>query len=447
MKVIMERCKKYDSDRIYCMLKEHESIFSENIVSGDSVILKPNWIAESHRYRKNESIQVITNGALITAVLQIVAENLKGRGRIVITDGPQTSSSWDGIMRAMPVDKWQEIGNRFNVDLVVTDLREDEWTTKGDVIVKRKKLPGDPCGSTVCNLKDNSEFIGKNISKYGYFGADYDKKETNDAHSNGNHIYKVSKSVLEADVFINLPKLKTHKKTGMTCSLKNLVGINTYKNWLPHHTEGTPLEGGDQFPVKNFRSSTEGPLVSGIYNFLSANHNLAWFVVPMKRAGKIAFGDTRKTIRNGSWYGNDTLWRTVLDLNKILFYANGDGSLRADSPNSRKRYLSIVDAIVSGEGNGPDSPDVKETGMILIGTDPVSVDAVCAKLMGFDWEKIPIIKNSFNIEKYKLCDYLYGDIFVLSSENKYNKNLMDISKLDSFSFSPPIGWKNYIENN
>jgi hypothetical protein len=41
---------------------------------------------------------------------------------------------------------------------------------------------------------------------------------------------------------------------GMTCALKNLVGINANKNWLPHHTEGTPEQGGDQFPAGTLKS-------------------------------------------------------------------------------------------------------------------------------------------------------------------------------------------------
>ena len=53
---------------------------------------------------------------------------------------------------------------------------------------------------------------------------------------------------MKCDLFVNLPKLKTHKKTGITCSLKNFVGINGDKNWLPHHTEGVPANGGDEFP-------------------------------------------------------------------------------------------------------------------------------------------------------------------------------------------------------
>ena len=62
---------------------------------------------------------------------------------------------------------------------------------------------------------------------------------------------------MDADVFINIPKLKSHKKVGLTCALKNLVGINANKNWLPHHTEGTPDKGGDQFPAATMKARLE----------------------------------------------------------------------------------------------------------------------------------------------------------------------------------------------
>jgi uncharacterized protein (DUF362 family) len=93
-----------------------------------------------------------------------------------------------------------------------------------------------------------SEFVG--YSGLGHlYGASYDMEETNTRHAGTRHEYLLCRTPMEADVFINLPKLKTHKKVGVTCALKNLVGINANKNWLPHHTEGTPEQGGDQFPA------------------------------------------------------------------------------------------------------------------------------------------------------------------------------------------------------
>ena len=55
-------------------------------------------------------------------------------------------------------------------------------------------------------------------------------------------------AVLEADVIVNLPKLKTHKKAGVTCALKNLIGINGNKEYLPHHRIGGHNLGGDCYP-------------------------------------------------------------------------------------------------------------------------------------------------------------------------------------------------------
>ena len=71
----------------------------------------------------------------------------------------------------------------------------------------------------------------------------------------------------------------------------------------------------------------------------------------------------------------------ILDLNKILFYANGDGTLRTDHPQNAKTYLSIVDGIYAGEGSGPLSPDKREVGLLFAGTNPVAVDCACATMM------------------------------------------------------------------
>ena len=56
---------------------------------------------------------------------------------------------------------------------------------------------------------------------------------------------------------------------------------------------------------------------------------------------------TGEVVRNGSWHGNDTIWRAVVDLNKILLYADGEGVMR-DTP--QRRYYAIVDGVVAGEG-------------------------------------------------------------------------------------------------
>ena len=112
-----------------------------------------------------------------------------------------------------------------------------------------------------------------------------------------------------------------------------------------------------------------------------------------RKAGKKVFGDNDCVVRSGNWHGNDTCWRMVLDLNKCLYFFDGSGQARKNPP----RYLALVDGIVAGEGNGPMSPDPKPCGLVLAGTHPVAVDCAAAGLMGFDWQKLRLLKNSFQM--------------------------------------------------
>lgn len=368
-----------------------DSLNLKNLIKeNDKVVIKPNWIRQSHQHNGDEWESVITHPAVITSVLEFVLGCLKGSGKVTIADGPQTDSSWNEIMSHMTSELWLSMGKKFGSEVEIIDFRDHEWTLKGEIITKRKELTGDPLGPTIVDLSDKSEFADHKIQTK-YYGADYNIEETNQAHNAESNKYKVSRTVLESDVFINISKLKTHKKTGITCSLKNLVGINTYKNWLPHYTIGTPDNGGDQFASSTNKSKVETNLVNRVKSVLNKYPAIGKVISPLKGLGKYIFGNTDDVIRSGNWYGNDTIWRTVLDLNKILFYASSDGSIRESVMSNMKRYITIVDGIIAGEGNGPMAPDHVETGLLIAGTNPVAVDCVCAKLMGFDYQKIPMI--------------------------------------------------------
>jgi len=57
-----------------------------------------------------------------------------------------------------------------------------------------------------------------------------------------------------------------------------------------------------------------------------------------------------------------------------------------------KPRLSIMDAVIGMEGNGPGSGDPRSIGVVLAGADAVSVDVVSSVLVGVLPERLPIIR-------------------------------------------------------
>ena len=436
------KINEYQADAIYKVLPRQ--LFS--IISpGDTVVLKPNWVLDEHQYHKSEWEQVITHPTVITAVLRMVVDHLGNKGCIIIADGPELSADFDKILSYQPLDEWKAITERHNITLQIIDLREELYLVDKNVVVKKVELPGDPKGKIVANLTDeNSEFFSHRKSGKGYFGGGSDIKEANRAHDGHTNLYSVSRSIVEADVFINLPKLKTHKKGGITSSLKNLVGINTYRNYLPHNSIGTPAEGGDQFPESQTKSLIESALMPFIHQHILKRPLLAKLFSPVIGLGKIIFGNNQDTIRGGSWYGNDTLWRMILDINKVLFYLNHDGTLKDGSSSKMNKYISIVDSIVAGEGNGPKAPDAIFVGYIIAGLNPVSVDSVCARIMNFDFKKIPSILNAYKIKCFPLVSFKMEDIKILFKGKVYSISTFPSSLV--VNFRPHQGWVGHIEH-
>jgi uncharacterized protein (DUF362 family) len=413
------------------------------ISPGQTVLIKPNLVKESHPRDPSGWTYTITSGGLIAAVAAHVATALEGRGSIIIADGPQTDASFDTICQLLRLRDLERSYASRELRFGLVDLRREEWTARDGVIVSRRKLRGDPQGYVRFDLGDSSEL--HNHSGAGmYYGADYDSAELNSHHSGGRHEYLISGTAILADVVISMPKLKTHKKAGITASLKNLVGINGDKNWLPHHTEGMH---GDECPSPGAgKHRLEREIVGRLQRLSLSVPGIGSFIHRVARAaGRHVFGDTEEVIRSGNWYGNDTIWRTCLDLNKLLAYGNPDGTLREPIPQNRKTHLVVVDGILAGQGRGPLNPDPVEAGVVLFGTNPASVDAACAILMGFDPDLIPIVKNAFHTQTYPLAEWDWRDVRMVSNRPEWNGLLSAIDPESTFHFEPHFGWKGHIE--
>ena len=411
---------------------------------GETVFLKPNMIAEKHKLRPDWDY-VITHGSLVRAVIDYVYIALEGKGRIIIGDSPQTDSDFGKIAEHMGLQEMKDHYSRtFGFDIEVIDLRDEFWVEKDGVHLQTIKLSGDPRGKVLFDLGPNSMFAELDPRGKRYYGAFYDVEETNRHHANGKHEYSISRSAVEADVFINIPKLKTHKKCGLTVNLKGLVGINADKNLLPHYAFGSPTTGGDQFDREDAATKLENSMVQFAKQVLLRRNPLAQRVA--RSAKKLAyrvFGDTEKVIRSGNWHGNDTVWRMCLDLNRILFYGLPNGSL--DPARPKKKYFSLVDGIVAMEGNGPVAGDRKEAGLLIAGENPVAVDLVCAKIMGFDYRKTPLLLHAADPHAFALFDQAPERITVASNVSAWNKSLGGWQRGDNLKFKPHFGWAGHIE--
>jgi hypothetical protein len=111
----------------------------------------------------------------------------------------------------------------------------------------------------------------------------------------------------------------------------------------------------------------------------------------------------------GSWRGNDTVWRMTLDLQRILHYGRGNGTL-ADFP--QRVVLTITDAIIAGEGEGPLSPTPIELGMMTLGNNTAAVEWINALLMGLSPHRIPLTRGAFMPHRYMLANFLPQTICV-----------------------------------
>ena len=146
-----------------------------------------------------------------------------------------------------------DVSERWHVPVRLMDFRLRSVTL--DVshrVTHRQDHSGDPNGYIPVNLGNKSLLQPISMFSERFRVTNYDSKEMIKHHREGHHEYLIPRTVINADVVINLPKLKTHRKVGLTGALKNMVGINGHKDWLPHHRYGSLPEGGDEYCYPSF---------------------------------------------------------------------------------------------------------------------------------------------------------------------------------------------------
>lgn len=412
------------------------------IKPGQSVVLKPNFVM--HENRAGHSIEsVITNGSVLRAIVDYVLIALENSGEICIVDAPQYEADYEKILDITGTKQFvDELRKRTRVSIILADLRVEQAIEKDGLVVRRQRLKGDPKGYIAIDMGERSYFRGLRDKVTSLRGSDYDSAETVLHHNENRHEYLLSKTIMSADVFINVPKLKTHRKTGVTLCLKNLIGINGDKNWIPHYRLGGPRSGGDEHSTENVLRDIECVIKDKFksYVFGAGPVGLLMSRIIRKAQKSIVACTDYFDIRGGSWYGNDTLWRSILDLNHILLYADKSGCLQN---SMQRKYLAIIDGIIGGQGDGPYHTESAFSGCVITGMNPVSVDLVAIQFMGLDYKKIPKVRYALDSDSF---GHYEKPQYELHTNDEGWKDRLSSGK-SCVSFKPAFSWKGHIELN
>jgi len=415
--------------------------FGDIVKPGMTVFLKPNTVVHAHEGHKDVKA-VIIHASVLRPILDYLRIALEEKGRIIIGDSQLLFSHFSKAMitsRIKDLLEWYQTVT--NIPVECFDLRIVRGARTW-LYGKWRRVPveKDPRGYRMVNLGEKSCFEGIDPSRLRIAVASH--KEMYKHHSNGKHEYIFPKSFLESDVVINVSKLKTHRRTAVTLALKNFMGIPALKDSLPHFTTGSISEGGDQY----LNPSARKRVCTKLHDEIQSSPT-----IPVKficALAKKLIWNSHKVLPfkddfyEAMWYGNDTLWRTLLDLNRIVHYADKDGVLR-DTP--QRNVFCLIDGIIAGEKDGPLSADPVPAGVLISGFAPAAVDAVGAGLMGFDVDRIPLIRKALEandglLPLYAGCD---GSIEIVEGEHSYG--LEEYKKLRNLKFEPHPAWKGHVE--
>jgi len=412
---------------------EGKGAFGRLIQPGARVLIKPNFVL--HYNQGTGGMEpMITHASVVRAVVNAALQ--AEPSEVLVGDAPIQTCNFSTLLEEGRLGSWADTLTR--ADSRFKGIKDFRRTTSkyvnGVRVAEENILPEEDF--VLFDLASDSLLEPITDDTDDFRVTCYDPRLMAKTHGRGRHRYLVARAVMEADLVINLPKLKTHKKAGITCALKNLIGINGNKEYLPHHRIGGTNLGGDCYPGDS-RVKRMLEYASDQQNLTdSAKVGRAWGVVATQLNRMLHLMGDNLGIE-GSWSGNDTIWRTGLDLNRILLYGQVDGSM-ALSP--QRRVVHLADAIVAGQGDGPLAPEPLPLGLLFAGNNAACVDWFGAQLLGYDAQLVPIVREAFGRFKWPISTS-EPDQIKLSGD-------WGTGRPDDLSFkeNPPVnypwGWRN-----
>lgn len=407
---------------------------------GDTVLVKPNFVMDHNP--TGEGVKCLfTQPGLIAAVIDYILIAFKDvPGKIIVGDAPMQECNFEHLVEESGLDVMIAYYKGKGVDIELVDFRGLKSTIIHGIY---HSAESEITNGTIIDLGSDSEFrglTGEEIKRLRI--TNYNPTLLPKHHSVDRHEYFVSNYLLSADVVINMPKPKTHRKAGITGALKNMVGINVRKEFLPHHTMGSKdSDVGDEY-LKEDKMKALSSWFKDKQNYAMSTGKYVQAQILKTMARVFFYADraiSNDHFSQGSWYGNETISRTICDLNKILLFADKKGIMK-DQP--QRRLFIVADMVVSGEKEGPIEPSKKDVGIIALADNSVVFDECIAPIMGVDAKDIPTIRNARKVTgKYQLVkENEYGTI--VSNDPQWNrKKSFEISKDSSLCYIPSSGWR------
>ena len=373
-------------------LKHSKGINSlkEMIPANSKIVIKPNLVNDNNMLvnsnmteeeRRNLNDCFTTNKAVIISLLKLF-KGISGLD-IAIIEAPIQFCDIEKIVTKEFLD---ELNNAYSEGQIrFVDLRRTiYYKTEKEPIVKTSLRNESFYIDFDLAEKSEHERSQKNIDNFRV--TDYPPNEMKKFHSRKKHVYRIAKELFEADFIFSIPKLKTHMKAGMTGAMKNFIGVIGNKECLPHHTKGCPAHGGDCYGDNSFSKRLVENILDKANQYMVSDPKKYWKIRRWARLIlKIRWILCMDNDVGGSWYGNDTIWRTIEDINRIVLYGKSDGTI---SDHKQRQIFSLVDAVVAGQEEGPMSPTPYYLNKVIFCDYAASADIVAATLMGFDYRKV-----------------------------------------------------------
>ena len=401
---------------------------------GARIVIKPNWVI--HRNGSGCGLDcLITDSAVLEALLEYVFKT--GPSQVVLGDAPIQGCDFEQLVEASGID---EMIGRFQdrgLEVSVRDFRQ--MILPGGLLWSEQQSSGRTSDDYVLfDLGSDSDLEEVTTPSTPFRVTMYDPDALRRTHGPGKHQYLVAREIIDADVVLNVPKLKTHKKAGLTGALKNIVGINGLKDFLPHHRKGGSAEQGDCYAGSSRLKGLAEQLLDSANRSSSGARK---YVLARSASAAIHLCSLLGQDRNveGSWHGNDTVWRMCLDLQRILHYGTCEGRLASEPA---RKVLTVTDALVAGEGEGPLAPTPVPLGMLTMGTNTAAVEWVNALLMQLDPSSISLVRESFANRPW-LANFAPEAIQIVDSQGKISSSELVLRY--SRAFQAPRGWAGRCE--